>query len=138
MEQEIKPYVGVGKIQFGMNSEQIKSILGDECVRIDNRYVPGYKECFKGINIHYGANGCCEAIEGNSQAGFNYENILIVDQPFSKVLKKFREIDKAIVVDENGFISYELGIGAYVPTLKKSKNELIKSVLVFKKNYYDE
>ncbi len=45
-----------------------------------------------------------------------------------------RNID--IKMDSDGATSYKLGIGLYVPTIKKSKKELVQGVIVFKKGYY--
>lgn len=37
-----------------------------------------------------------------------------------------------------GATSYKLGIGLYVPTIKKSKKELVQGVIAFQQGYYGD
>lgn len=133
---EIKPYIGVGDIEFGMNGEKVCSIMGNEYRRIDNQYTPGFRLCFPQMHIFFDDNNCCNAIEGNILSGFYYKDIQIAGKPFKIIKKIFEEFDNNMDINQDGFTSYKLGIGVYVPTLKKSKNELIQGVIVFKEGYF--
>lgn len=135
---EIEPYVGVDEIKFGMTWEEIYQIMGDEYTRIDNSYVPGFSIYYPHLKISFDENGHCEAIEGNQLAGFYYKDIEIAGKSFKVIKKIFEKMDSTLDIDANGFRSYKLGIGVYVPTLKKSQKELVQGVIAFKKGYYDD
>lgn len=134
---EIKPYIGVGEIQFGMKSEKICEILGDNYKRFENQYTPGFRICYPEFHIFFDENDSCNAIEGNISSGFYFNNIEIVGKPFITIKKIFEDYDDELEINEDGFISYKLGISVYVPTLKKSKKELIQGVIAFKEGYYN-
>lgn len=134
---EIKPYIGVGEIQFGMKSEKICGILGDKYKRYENQYTPGFRLCYPEIHIFFDENNCCNAIEGFISSGFYFNNVEIVGKSFITIKKIFEVYDDELEINEDGFISYKLGISVYVPTLKKSKKELIQGVIAFKEGYYD-
>ena len=135
---EIIPYVGVGEIQFGMKFGEVCKLLGEDYKRIDNVYTTGYKLCFPNLNIHFDENELLNAVEGNIDAGFCYQGFEIVGQPFNKVYKYLKSFDIEIKMDSGGATSYKLGIGLYVPTIKKSKKELVQGVIAFKKGYYGD
>ena len=136
---EVIPYVGVGEIRFGMKCNEVCGLLlCKDYRRIDNVYTAGYKLCSTNLNIHFDKNDMLIAIEGNIDAGFCYQGFEIVGQPFNKVYEYLKSFDIEIEVDSVGAISYKLGIGLYVPTIKKSKKELVQGVIIFQKGYYGD
>lgn len=133
---EIIPYVGVGEIQFGMKCDEVCKLLGKDYKRIDYGYTTGYKLCFPNLNIYFDENEMLNAVEGNINTGFCYQGYEIVGKPFNKVYKYLKNFDIEIKMHSDGATSYKLGIGLYVPTIKKSKKELVQGVITFKKGYY--
>lgn len=66
---EITPYVGVGKLQFGMHCGEVCELLGEEYRRIDNRYSPGYRLCTGKLNLRFNQDDRLIAVEGSVDAG---------------------------------------------------------------------
>lgn len=118
---EITPYVGVGEIKFGMKCDEVCGLLGEDYRCIDNIYTAGYRLCFPNLNIHFDENDMIIAMEGNTAAGFCYQGFEIAGQPFNKVYNYLKSFDTEIKMDSAGATSYKLGIGLYVPTIKKKR-----------------
>ena len=135
---EIIPYVGIGEIQFGMKCDEVCELLGEDYRRINNVYTTGYRVCYPNLNMHFDGNDVLIAIEGNEVAGLSYQGFEIAGKPFNEVSRYLKSFDKEIKTDSAGATSYRLGIGLYVPTIKKSKKELVQGVIVFKEGYYGE
>ncbi len=135
---EITPYVGVGELRFDMHCDEVSKLLGEEYRRIDNRYTPGYMLCTGKLNLHFNADDRLTAIEGSVDAGLCCQGITLAGRPFNEVYKALKALDPEIKADRDGAISYRLGIGLYVPTIKKSKKEPVQGVIAFRRGYYDK
>lgn len=140
MTYEIKPYIGVGSIEFGMTESEVRSVIGGEFCQF--KKTPASEmltDAFsdKGIHVYYKKPGICEAVEFGNPAEPTFMGNKLIGIPFKEVKKLFEKLDDTIEVDETGFTSYKFGVGVFVPTLKKSKNEPIQGVIVFEKGYYD-
>ena len=135
---EITPYVGVGELQFGMHCDEVRELLGEAYRRIDNRYTPGYRLCTGELNLDFSQDDRLIAVEGSVDAGFCCQGIVLAGRPFNEVYKALKALDPEIKADRDGATSLRLGIGLYVPTIKKSKKEPVQGVIAFRKGYYGD
>jgi len=140
MEYDIKPYIGVGSVEFGMTDSQVRSVVGGEFRQfkktpISETLTDAFSD--KGIHVYYKKPGICEAIEFGSPAEPTFMGQRLIGIPFNEVVKMFEIYDNSIEIDETGFTSYKYGIGVFVPTLKESMNESVQGVIVFEKGYYN-
>lgn len=88
--------------------------------------------------MYFDENDMLIAVEGNIEAGFGYQGVEIAGRPFNEVYKYLKSFDIEIKMDSVGAASYQLGIGLYVPAVKKSKKELVQGVIAFQKGYYGD
>ena len=135
---EVIPYVGIGEIRFGMGPDEVSGLLGKDYRRIDNRYTVGYMLCTGSLNLHFDGDDILVAIEGSVSAGLCYQGFALAGRPFNEVLTYLKGFDPRIKVHRDGATSYQLGIGLYVPTIKKSRKEPVQGVIVFRKGYYGD
>ena len=140
MIYDVKTYVGLGELKFGMTKEEIRNILGGEVKEIKKALSDKTTDVFvgQGIHVYYNQLGKCEAIECGKGGIIKFKEKEIIGKPFKNIEKMFRELDDILEISDTGFVSYKLGIGVYVPTLKKSKSELIQGVIIFERGYYDK
>ena len=139
MGYEIKSYVGVGKIEFGMNESEIFAICGNDFDKYENQFTEGFKLSWNGhgINILCDGSGCCKAVEGGRTANITYKGEILTGKPYKDVKEYLLQYGKDIVEDGDGCTFYDLGIGLYVPTIKDGEQEEVEGVIAFVKGYYD-
>lgn len=135
---EIIPYIGVGEFRFGMTCEEVCGLLREDYKRIDNRYTPGYSLYTRALHICFDGNDMLIAIEGSVNAGLCYQGFELAGRPFNEVYKYLKGYDIGIKADRDGATSFQLGIGLYVPAIKKSRKEPVQGVIVFRKGYYGD
>lgn len=135
---EITPYVGVGEFRFDMHCDEVCALLGEEYRRIDSHYTPGYTLCTGKLNLHFNADDQLTAVEGSAAAGLCCQGIVLAGRPFNEVFKALKALDPEIRADRDGATSLRLGIGLYVPTIKKSKKEPVQGVIAFRRGYYGD
>ena len=112
-------------------------LLNKDYRRIDNRYTAGYMLCTGSLNLHFDGNDILVAIEGSVNAGLCYQGFALAGRPFNEVLTYLKGFDPKIKAHRDGATSYQLGIGLYVPTIKKSRKEPVQGVIVFRKGYME-
>jgi hypothetical protein len=139
MKHEIKPYVGFDQIKFGMTADAVRSGIGGKFHQFEKTFdsemlTDAFED--KGIHVYYKKPGVCEAIEFGYPADPLFMGNNLIGEPFKEVKKIFLKLDDSIEIDDTGFTSYKFGIGVFVPTLKKSTNEIVQGVIVFEKGYY--
>lgn len=140
MKYEIEPYVGVDNILFGMSSEVVRGIVGNEYKTFRKASSSQTKTdayIGMGLHVHFDKEDKCEAVEFSFPAKPTLFDIEFIGSPFDAVMKEFNKIDLGIEVDDTGFISIQYGIGVFVPSLKDSLSQEIQGVIVFKRSYYD-
>jgi hypothetical protein len=139
MDLIISPYVGVGKIEFGMTKENVTEIINSKLKRCQElTFGPGYKETYEFCHIYYDKKGHCEAIEFFEPANPLFFGERLMSQPFSQVRQLIKDSDELIRVDETGLTSFKFGIGVYVPFWDDDEEDTqVEGVIVFKKGYYD-
>ncbi|QVK19258.1 ABC transporter ATP-binding protein [Mycoplasmatota bacterium] len=138
MKFKIKPYIGAGKIMFGMTSEQIQNILLAEPRKFkkfkdDELYTDAYNTC----HIFYKKPGVCEAIEFFNPAVVTFNDINLMNMSYQEIKDLFFKLDKNIQVDDTGFTSYKYGIGVYAPFADECPLDPIEGIIIFEKGYYD-
>ena len=60
------------------------------------------------------------------------------EEYFRSLREYIANLDPEIKADRDGATSLRLGIGLYVPTIKKSKKEPVQGVIAFRKGYYGD
>ncbi|QST02151.1 hypothetical protein IMZ31_22120 (plasmid) [Pontibacillus sp. ALD_SL1] len=133
MNFEINPYVGAGRIKFGMTGKQVQEILQIEPQKFSktplcDELTDAYPFC----HVFYKGNGNCEAIEFFGPAGVTIQGNTLIGKPYEKVSSLFKELDRTLEEDEVGFISYKYGISVYSSDLQR-----VEGVLAFEEGYYD-
>jgi hypothetical protein len=140
MKWNIKPYSGIGELKFGDTMAQIKNSLADyenEEFRRDPRSImPSYIYEELGFFIYFDEVGKCEAIEFYEQANPLFKDKNLLQLSFKELVSLLSETDSELEIDESGFISYKLGIGAYAPDHKEEPELSAESIIIFKENYY--
>ncbi len=138
MEFTIIPYVGAGKVLFGMTSPQISEALYTEPKRFkkfedDEINVDDYGWC----HVYYKNPGVCQAIEFFEPAKVLFMGWDIIGNSFKDIKKLFIKHDRETEFDEAGLTSYKYGISIYAPFAQKNPSDSIEGVLVFEKGYYE-
>ncbi|PHR97585.1 MAG: ABC transporter ATP-binding protein [Blastopirellula sp.] len=142
MEFLIKPYEGVGDVQFGMSVTQVRSFLGSEFESF-NRTSESAHPCdyfeLIGFFVYYTESGEVEAIEFCSKAVVEFEQKKLFDLSFSELTDLLHKFDQEVEIECDGLTSYQLGIGAYAPLLDEEGTACKpESIIVFERGYYDK
>jgi len=140
MDWSVVPYMGVGRIMFGMTRDQIRKLLGSEVKEF--KKTPTSKvltDAFDqlGVHVYYKNDDTCEAIEMARPANPKLNGSKIIGLPFFEVREFMQKLDDSLEIDETGLISFKLGIGLFVPSLTEIQREIVESVIVFQRGYYD-
>lgn len=132
-------YIGAGPIRFGMTQNQVRSVIPvafKSFKRTKDSVFPTDAFESEGIYVLYKSPGVCEAVEVTSPSDVLFRGTPCIGQNYHTVFNLIRSIDTSVEVEEAGFTSYELGIGAYIPELTDSTEAPIESVILFEKGYY--
>jgi hypothetical protein len=140
MKPEIRSYVGVGPIMFGMKAEEVRSTL--VCAYREFKRVPFAKtttDAFQplGIYVYYTIDRKCNAIEMARPAQPFYADHELIGGSFDKMFDLIRGFDPEVKTDESGLTSFALGIGLYAPGCGKDRLLPVESVIAFQRGYYD-
>lgn len=140
MQLEIKPYVGVGPIRFGMTVEEVRKAVGQKpnpFRKTPDEVIP--TDAFDEIGLHacYKEPGVCEAVEMALAADPTFQGHRLIERPFDEVLGWLRTLDDSVEVEDCGLTSYKLGIGLYAPEISDNISAPVEAVIVFEKGYYD-
>ncbi|MGO4888003.1 hypothetical protein ACJ2A9_09615 [Anaerobacillus sp. MEB173] len=133
MKFEIKPYVGVGMIKFGMTDNKIQEILQIEPEKFKKSPLSDVlTDAYPFCHVYYKENGNCEAIEFFEPADVTFQGNTLIGIPYEKVNRLFKELDSLLEEDETGIISFKYGVSIYSSDLQS-----VEGVLVFEEGYYD-
>lgn len=137
MDMIITPYHGVGDIHFSMNINDIRNILKSKYRhRVKKEISDAYDDL--GIYVYFEKESMlCEAIEFAVPSNPTFSNTSMLGKPFKSIKDLFDTLDDNLILEDAGFTSNKYGIGVYAPHLKSDINDLIESVIVFRKGYYD-
>src|SRR5579859_6377030 len=138
MNFEIRSYVGVGPIMFGMTAEEVRSTLG--CAYKEFKRGPFAKtitDAFQpfGIFACYDIDGRCNAIEMARPAQPFYAGHELISGSFDKIFDLIHGFDPEVKTDESGLTSFALGIGLYAPGCGKDRLLPVEGVIAFQRGY---
>jgi len=141
MEFEIRPYVGVGPINFDMPREDVRRVLGGPVFsfwKSAESEAPADAFDTLGIHVHYDSRYRCEAVEfRDPQNGPTFQGLVFVGQPYREAERLVRQLDKEVHPDPSGLTSFTYGFGLYAPAYGYEPNAEVKQVIVFRRGYYD-
>jgi hypothetical protein len=138
MTWEIASYVGAEPIKFGQSRELVRQYFTEEAKSFlrsseDTVLTDVFNEA--GVFVYYDDNDLCQAIEFFEPAEVKWQKNLLLPKTYDQLLNVMRENDDQLDEDENGFISYKHGIGAYKEDIDESQGPA-DTIICFQKDYY--
>ena len=137
---EISPYVGAGKISFGMSPLQVKEILDDTPssflkVTSDSTSSEHYER--ESLFIYYKEPLMVEAIEFYSPANIVFKYKRLLELSYTELKGFLLNLDPELEIEADSLTSYKLGIGAYTSNADEDTSLSVESIIVFEKDYYE-
>ena len=141
MEFDIKPYTGVGPIEFGMTRVDVRRQL--------NAPVDAFRKTATsttltdafdtlGLHVYYDLEDRCEAVEFYGPLTLpTFRGRKLLTQPFADTKVWLQSFDSEIRFESGTLISYAFGFGLYAPSALHDSRSLVEAVIVFKRGYYD-
>jgi hypothetical protein len=140
MNYKITPYESLGNIPFGLHRNEIRGLLKEPYIEFyRNQFSKTPTDFFEtvGLFIAYDKDFLCEAIEMVLPANPVLFTLTLFNVSYESAEEQIAEWDDKLEKTNTGFTSYKFGVGAYAPNKDDSPNEMIESVIVFRKGYYD-
>jgi hypothetical protein len=138
MTFEIKPYVGVGFIKFGMKREEVRKCFNNQFDEFKKTpFSETLTDDFGCCHAYYKKQDTCEAVEFFEEAELTIDGKMIFGKPYSEIKAMFEAMDNSLDFNGEGFTSFKYGVGVYAPYAQDKPDEAIESVIVFEKGYYD-
>jgi hypothetical protein len=137
---EIGSYQGILNCRFGMDTSQIRQVLGAPSKTFKKAPTSVYPtDAFDNLGVHvfYKEPGVCEAIEMFSPAQPTFQNRQLLGQPFNQLRDWLRSLDSEVEIDKVGLTSYQFGFGLYAPFAGDEPDGIVEAVIVFERGYYD-
>lgn len=140
MDFPIRPYKGVGPIDFGMTPDEVRRALKAKVrsfLKTPKSVMP--TDAFEklGIYVYYKRPGHYEAVEFAGPASPTLEGKQLLGRPYTQVLNDLKELDSNLKFDDAGFRSEKFGVGIYAPYANDEPDEPVEGVIVFERGYYD-
>lgn len=139
---DIRPHEGCGAIAFGDKRTRVRAALGGEepLTLKRNEFAANSMDVFDGeVFVYYDADDRCEAVE--ISAG-KYDVFLgdlhVFGLGYAELKNQIHTQDPAIAEDETGFTSLLYGIGVYAPNKEEEPDDVIETIIVHRKGYYDK
>ena len=120
------PTVGGNEVKFGMNREQVRSLLGASTEFYKIKDDVNTTDDFGFCHVFYDENNECEAIEIFNECEVYVNGLLIFPTDFDTAKKVIGDFEQ----DDDGLISISKSIGIYAP------NGIMESILFAKEDYY--
>ncbi|MCC7000380.1 MAG: hypothetical protein IT370_37630 [Deltaproteobacteria bacterium] len=138
---EIRSYDGAGALRLGMSRASIRAALGVEpetFMKTTAAALP--TDDFQGLGVHVEYEGAdvCASIEMMPPAEPTFRGVALIGRPYREVRDQILALDPGLSEDGAGFTSDALGFGVYAPSARKEPDEPVESVIVFRRNYYDQ
>jgi hypothetical protein len=134
MKLELKPYIGINEIMFGMTSLEITRLLKKTPKKFKRSQDDLYEtDDYDVFFIYYNDEGKCEAIEFNSDSHIELFNVAFFSTNYEELKEKFLIIDENIIFTEDGFMSKKYGFSVYIPD---ELDLIIESVIFFTEDYW--
>jgi hypothetical protein len=137
MTYEIRAYAGVGKIDFGMTTAEVRKVLASK-VKPSKKGGEIPSDFFEelGIFVDYRPPDICEAVEFAGPASPTFRGRQLLGKPFRSISDWIKDLDPDVVSDEAGLRSNKFGFGIYAPSANKNPDLPVEGVIVFDKEYY--
>lgn len=140
---ELFPLKGVGTLDFStprlnirvlLKEYQVEEFYRTSDVRIASDYFPEL-----GLFVYYDDLNRCEALEfTNGHSGLLFDDKNLFQIPYDDLESLFVLLDENIELEDLGFTSYKLGVGAFIADKSVAKDNPAEGIIVFKKGYYGE
>lgn len=133
---ELKPYISLGDLIFGMKRRKIRKICGDyksypTGFPVENRYM----DDFDNVQCYYTHRKKLEAVSINPDSIIEYNNVKIeISKDAKLVIEKLNSIvdDLKYLHSNESYYSKKLGIFVFCP------EDIIENIMIFSEHYYDE
>jgi hypothetical protein len=133
--QNIIVFQGLGDIRFGMNRDDIRSLLGEEYTTFSRagNVVPEIDSYDNiGLQLNYDENDKLEFIEAFLPANPIYDNITFLGRQPDAVHQDMISKGMTAIQDDVGYDFPDLGFGIYV------REDTVEAVSIYRKGYYDD
>jgi hypothetical protein len=139
MQYEIKSYVSVGVIRFGMTPDAVRKALNSAVRPSPKPGIDMPADLFPvlGITVDYRPPGLCEALEFFGPASPTFHGQHLLERPYDEVEPWIRKLDPAVTLNDSGLRSRKFGLGLFAPSATKEPSDPVKSVIVFEDGYYE-
>jgi hypothetical protein len=139
MKFVIDPLNGVGPLRFGMTPAEVRELVGgkvESFKKTPDMSFPCDYFADAGVFAYYKAQGTLEAVEfaEPSDPVLCGEHLFGVSAQSLKGM--FEELGPALETDSSGIISHSGGVGIYAPGWDDDSEQVVESVIVFEKGYY--
>lgn len=141
MKFDIIPYKFVGNIKFNMSREEVRKILGEPSSTFKrNEFSESQSDSYDDycFFVEYDKNDKCNAFEGWEGSKIMYQGKVLMEHSYEELYEDFINIDEHLEVDEEGFTSYKCGISIWAPDKEEEPNKPCESILIFRKDYFEE
>jgi hypothetical protein len=139
MNYEIKPYVGVEPIKFGMPSDEVRKVLHKDVEPVDKSSSEIPTDFFPqlGIFVYYKPPGICEAVEFGGPASPTFDGQHLLGRSYSEMERWLRGLDPDVMLLDAGLRSKKFGVGLYAPSAKKEPDLPVEGVIGFEAGFYE-
>lgn len=133
MFYEIVPLTRVGPLQLGMTVDEVRALV-PATPRPPRGWsgehvVDAYETL--GLSVFYGKHGACEGLELSTPSMPTLEGRPLLGVAFNAALALLRLYDGAVEIDDQGAISYVLGVALYCPGHREQRTLPVAGVFVF-------
>jgi hypothetical protein len=135
----IRPYQGVGPIDFGMTIEQVRRSVGatvESFYKTVDSAFPTDAFDSLGMHVYYRLPGCCDAVELFQPAAPILEGEALIGRPYNELREFLSLLDPGLKIDASGLVSGRFGVSIYAPFGLDYPGEPVEAVLVFERGYY--
>jgi hypothetical protein len=136
----IRPYEGVGPVDFGMTRQEVRQAVGstvETFYRTQESILP--TDAFDAVHmhVHYRPPDVCDLVYVFPPALVLFQGERLLNRPYAEIRAFFLEIDPDIELDGDGFTSHKFGTGIYSSLADYAPQEPVEGVAVFERGYYD-
>jgi hypothetical protein len=132
----VEPYVGIGPIRFGMTRDDVRRVLG----RPSRSFLKGQVEpndAYEKLHLHvgYDTEGRVETVETFESSAIEWRGVKLFERSYMQLRDMFLEAGASLRFEDDGFESLQHGIGVWAPLDDDDEENVVKSILVFRKGY---
>jgi hypothetical protein len=136
---ELVPYTGIGPLRFGATRAEVRRTLGVPVEAFQKTpTAAALTDAFDdlGVHVHYDAADRCEAVElGGPRAAPSFEGKALLRMRREEARSWLAGRDPELRVSTTDLTSLKYGVALH--TSSDEPEARVKSVLVFRRGYYD-